>query len=108
ISTAEVVYSTTYGIGFSPTLAAVGGNTVIVDQNNAGLIDSVLSTGIKSGYTFTYNVISQDGQGHVTSYTVNGDPLTSSSGTRHFFIDQTAVIRANYTASAGASDAPIQ
>jgi type IV pilus assembly protein PilA len=108
ISTAEVVYSTTYGIGFSPTLAALGGTSLIVDQNNAGLIDSVLSAGSKSGYSFTYSVLSQDALGHVTAYAVNADPITSASGTRHFYIDQTAVIRANYTVQAGPSDAPIQ
>ncbi len=55
VTTAEVVYSTTYGIGFSPNLTSLSGNSAVVDQNNAGLIDSVLAAGAKSGYSFTYS-----------------------------------------------------
>lgn len=108
VTTAEVVYSTTYGIGFSPTLVSLAGTTAIVDQNNAGLIDSVLGAGTKSGYTFTYSVLTQDALGHVTGYALNADPLTTSTGTRHFYTDQTSVIRANETVSAGPSDPAIQ
>src|ERR1700733_10831641 len=54
ITTAEVVYSTTYQIGYSSSLAALGGSGGTIDQSNAGLIDSVLSSGSKSGYSFTY------------------------------------------------------
>src|SRR5689334_1164378 len=60
ITTAETVYSTTYGIGYTTALVQLGGTTVVVDQNNAGLIDSVLATGNKTGYTFTYTVLSAD------------------------------------------------
>jgi prepilin-type N-terminal cleavage/methylation domain-containing protein len=108
ITTAEVVYSTTYGIGFSPTLASLGGSTATVDQNNAGLIDDVLGSGSKSGYTFSYSILTQDAQGHVTGYALNADPLTSTTGQRHFYTDQTSVIRVNLSASAGPSDPAIQ
>ncbi|MBZ5661488.1 MAG: prepilin-type N-terminal cleavage/methylation domain-containing protein [Acidobacteriia bacterium] len=108
VTTAEVVYSTTYGIGFSPTLVALSGSSAIVDQNNAGLIDSVLAAGAKSGYAFTYNVLTQDALGHVTGYSLNADPLTPSTGTRHFYTDQTSVIRANETTTAGPTDPAIQ
>lgn len=108
VTTAEVVYSTTYGIGFSPTLVALSGNSSVVDQNNAGLIDIVLAAGSKSGYSFTYNVLTQDALGHVTGYSLNADPLTTSTGTRHFYTDQTSVIRANETTTAGPSDPAIQ
>ncbi|MBZ5642312.1 MAG: prepilin-type N-terminal cleavage/methylation domain-containing protein [Acidobacteriia bacterium] len=108
ITTAEVVYSTTYGIGFSPSLTSLGGNSAVVDQNNAGLIDSVLGAGAKSGYSFTYNVLTQDALGHVTGYSLNADPLNANTGTRHFYTDQTSVIRANETTTAGATDPAIQ
>src|SRR6266849_781953 len=45
ITTAEVVYSTTYSIGFSVDLPSMSGNGIVVDQNNAGLIDTVLAAG---------------------------------------------------------------
>jgi len=109
ITTGEVVYSTTYGVGYSSDLAKLGGSTVIVDQNNAGLIDSVLSSGVKSGYSFTYDVVSTDASGNVQAYSVNADPLIpGQSGDRHFYSDQSATIRQNYSASAGPTDQPLQ
>jgi len=109
VSTAEVVYSTTYGIGFSGTLPNLSGNGIIVDQNNAGLIDEVLASGLKSGYIYTYIVLTSDAQGHVTSYSLNADPqVVGNTGVRHFYSDQTSVIRWNETTTAGPSDAAIQ
>jgi len=108
ISTAEVVYSTTYGIGFSATLVSLAGGTAPVDQTHSGLIDDVLGAGLKSGYTFTYTILSQDGLGHVTGYALNADPLTTSTGQRHFYTDQTAVIRANNSVTAGPTDLALQ
>jgi prepilin-type N-terminal cleavage/methylation domain-containing protein len=108
ITTAEVVYSTTYGIGFSNGLTPLAGNSAIVDQNNAGLIDDVLASGIKSGYVFTYVVVTTDANGNVTSYSLNADPQSSTIGQLHFYTDQSAVIRSNTSTAAGPNDPPIQ
>jgi type IV pilus assembly protein PilA len=108
ITTAEVIYSTTYGIGFSSNLAALGGTTTLPDLNDAGLIDSVLGSGTAAGYSFTYTILTQDALGHVTGYSLNADPLSATTGQRHFYTDQTAVIRSNPSATAGPSDQPIQ
>jgi len=75
IATAELVYSTTYGIDFSDSLLKLSGNGVTVDQNNAGLIDEVLASGRKSGYIFTYTVLTTDGLGHASTYSVAADPI---------------------------------
>jgi type IV pilus assembly protein PilA len=108
ITTAEVVYSTTYGIGYSSSLAALGGTSAIVDQSNAGLIDSVLSSGAKSGYAFTYVATASDGAGNIIAYTVNADPsVVGSSGDQHYYVDQTSIIRENNTGVAGMSDTPV-
>lgn len=108
ICTAQVVYSTTYGIGFSDSLNSLGGSAAIVDQTSAELIDVVLASGTKSGYIFTLTVLTTDAQGHVTSYSVSADPqLVNSTGVRHFYSDQTSVIRSNDTTAAGPSDTPI-
>src|SRR5690348_11570015 len=48
ITTASVVYNTTYGTGFAPSLAALGGDPPTPSASQAGLIDSVLSSGVKS------------------------------------------------------------
>jgi len=108
ITTAETVYSTTYGIGYTTNLTKLGGTTVIVDQNNAGLIDSVLASGIKTGYTFTYTILSTDPSGHVLAFACTADPVVpGQSGDRHFYADQSATIRHNETTTATATDPPI-
>lgn len=109
ITTGEVVYSTTYEIGFSPDLISLGGTGITVDQGHAGLIDQVLAQGQKSGYTVTYTILAQDPLGHVTSYSVNADPIVQgNTGQRHFYADQTGVIRENDTTTAGPTDPSIQ
>lgn len=109
ITTAEVIYSTTYGIGFSPDLPTLGGSGATISQTNAELIDQVLGTGQKNGYTYTYTVVTTDPQGNVTSYSVNADPTVQSyTGNRHFFADQTGVIRVNDSAPAAVTDNPMQ
>ena len=108
ISTAEIVYSTTYGIGYSTNLTQLTGSSVTADKNNAGLIDQVLAAGIKNGYLYTYTVTSTDPQGDVTTYATNADPQVSNvSGQLHFYSDQTGVIRTNSTVTAGPTDSPL-
>ena len=109
ITSASVIYNTTYGAGFAPSLVALGGNPVAPSTTQAGLIDSVLSSGVKSGYIYTYTAGSLDANNNYESYTVTADPITpGTTGDRHFFTDQTNVIRQNMTATAGPSDPPIQ
>jgi type IV pilus assembly protein PilA len=106
ITTAEISYSTTYNIGYSGTLAALGGTGS--DQNNAGLLDSVLTSGLKSGYSFTYAATSSDSNGNILTYTVNGDPtLVGTTGDNHYYVDQTSIIRINQTMPAGPNDTPV-
>ena len=108
VTTANVIYLTTYGHGFSSSLPHLGGNAVIVDSTAAGLIDSVLSSGIKSGYSFSYAVTATDSTGAVVGYSVNAQPLNvGATGVNFFYTDQTAIIRVNSTAAAGPSDSPI-
>ena len=109
ITTANVVYTTTYGVGFGPSLAVLGGNPVAPSASSAGLIDSVLSAGVKSGYIYTYTAGSQDANNNWQSFTITADPITpGTTGDRHFFTDQTNVIRSNLTTTASVSDSPIQ
>ena len=108
INTAEVMYATTYSIGYSTDLPSLGGSGAAVTQSNAELIDDVLSSGVKSGYSFSYAPVTTDAQGNVTSYTINADPQVQNyTGNRHFYTDQTGVIRWNETAPAGPTDTPL-
>ena len=109
ITTANVVYSTTYGAGFGPSLAALGGDPTTPSATSAGLIDSVLSAGVKSGYIYTYTAASVDAAGNYQSFSVTADPVApGTTGDRHFYTDQTNVIRVNLTVTASLSDSPIQ
>jgi len=109
IVTAELVYSTTYGVGFTPGpgLKQLASNGVPPDQNNAGLIDEVLASGTKQGYTIVYTPLANDAQGNPVTYSVTADPISASTGQRHFYADQTCVIRSNSAVPAGPNDLPI-
>jgi len=109
INTSEAAYASTYPQNYSDTLAELGppssGNAT---SAAAGLIDSVLAAGTKSGYTVTYAVGSSDGNGHYNTYTINANPVTAgTTGTNFYFTDQTMVIRVNNAAAAAATDPPI-
>ena len=106
INTSQVTYASTYSnVGFG-TLADLGGAGG--SATGAGLIDSVLASGTKSGYVFSVTTGGATGSGPATTYTVNGDPQNSQTGQRHFFSDQSGVIRFNGSASATATDNPLQ
>lgn len=109
ISTANVVYWTTYGVGFAPSLSnfatPTSGN---VSAISAGLLDNILVTGTKGGYVFTYAPLTPDSNGYFNDYTLNADPLTIGvTGQRHFFTDEPAVIRVNLTVPASDTDPPL-
>lgn len=109
IATAELVYSTTYGVDFSNGLTPLSGNGINPDQNNAGLIDEVLASGMKGGYVFTYTPLTVDLQGNTATYSVTADPQSpGTTGQRHFYTDQSCVIRVNDSVQASATDSAIQ
>ncbi len=108
ITTAELVYSTTYGIDYSTNLQQLGGTAAIPDQNNAELIDQVLATGVKQGYIITYTPLTTDPQGNTATFSVTADPASPGiTGQRHFYTDQSSVIRSNSSTPAVATDQPI-
>jgi prepilin-type N-terminal cleavage/methylation domain-containing protein len=107
ITTAEVVYNTQYQIGYSALLVHLGDSGPIT-STNAGLIDSILASGTKSGYSFTYVPLNVDAAGHFQSYTLNGNPMNPGySGRKYFYTDQTAIMRFSVLAAATGADAPI-
>ena len=107
INTAEVAYSTTYNIGYSSTLPDLG-PAATASSTTADLIDSVLSAGIKSGYSFVYTPGTADAQGNINQYSITGVPVNQGvTGQRSFFTDQTGVIRANPTGAADQNSSPI-
>ena len=107
IATAELVYSTTYGIDFTDNLLKLSGNGINPDPNNAGLIDAVLASGIKQGYKISYTPLTKDAQGYTATFSLTADPMSPSTGQVHFYTDQTCVIRSNVSVQAGPTDAPL-
>jgi type IV pilus assembly protein PilA len=110
ITTADTVYSSSYGIGYAATLAALGPPPAgtAVSGSNADLIDSLMAAGEKSGYIYTYTTSAPDSEGKIDTFQLNADPITSPfSGSRHFYTDQTGVIRQNLTGKAGTADPPV-
>jgi hypothetical protein len=95
LNAAAVTYANTYGEGYPPALAALGPppRGAGADPNASGLIDEVLASGTKHGYVFTYTPGGENAQGIVITYTLRADPISSSTGTNHYFTDQTCVIR---------------
>lgn len=66
-------------------------------------IDSLLASGTKQGYTFTYSLIGSE------SYTLNADPaVPGKTGTRHFFVNEAGVIKANASGAAGPNDPAVE
>jgi type IV pilus assembly protein PilA len=119
INTAEVVYSSTYNntavfgtLGQLGSGGSAGANCTPAalqatppTSADACLIDNALEISNaapgKSGYLLTLAVAAG-------GYTANNDPISAgSTGTRHFFTDQSLVIRQNSAAAAGAGDSPI-
>jgi type IV pilus assembly protein PilA len=110
MNTSEIVYSSTYGKGYSADLTSLGGLCSITKAPTSAaacLLDGVLANdpATKSGYVFTYN---SSGDDFVGTYTLTGGPVSAgATGQRHFFTDQTGVIRYDASVSATASSNPI-
>jgi type IV pilus assembly protein PilA len=106
LNTSCVAYDTTYGT-YPKALSNLGpGNPAT--SASADLIDSVLASGTKSGYIFTYTPGATDASGNVLSYGITASPISpGTTGQRGFYTDQSGVIRANTTGTANATSTPI-
>ena len=108
INSAEINYNSYFQQGFSSTLAQLGPPTSgQADINQADMVDDVLASGVKSGYTFVYTPTNVN-NGRYDAYLLNANPsVPQRSGSRYFFTDPSNMIRVAYGAEAGASDSPI-
>ncbi len=110
INTSQVTYASTYAVGFADTLAKLGGAApCTASAATSCLIDSVLSGGTKSGYTFVLTATAGTTAAPNNTYQLTGDPVArGSSGQSGFFSDESGVIRKNPTAAATVADNPLQ
>ena len=90
LNTSIVAYSTTYSTD-PGNLASLGPATT-PSSTAADLVDSLLGTdpATKSGYTITYT---SGGGAPVTTYSMIAAPVSTSTGQRKFYTDQSGVIR---------------
>jgi hypothetical protein len=109
LNTAEITYSSTYNQGFSASLADLApGTAATPTAEAAGLIDSVLASGEKSGYRFVYSAGPRDANGRIDTYTITASPIKpGATETNYYYTDQTGVIRQNSTGPASATDSPL-
>ncbi len=110
LGTSEVTYAATYGNGYSASLAALGPAPAgtIPNASAAALIDNLLVSGVKSGYTFTYTPTLLDATGRYNGYTLIANPISvGTSGIDFYYEDETHIIRMNATAQASSSDSYI-
>ena len=97
---AQIQYSSDYPAnGFSCSLTSLGGTvgSAPPTAQSAQLLDSALSAGQKSGYTFNITnctKVTVNNQDQITSYTATAVPqAVGKTGTRGFCIDQANEIK---------------
>ena len=105
LNTSSVLYDTNYQ-QYPGSIASMG-TSGSPTSASADLIDAVLATGQKSGYDFTWSGGGLVSGSPATTYSIAADPLTTSSGTVHYYTDQSLVIRSNSTTTATINDLPI-
>ena len=107
INTALITYAATFNTGYASTMVSLGPGASPPTAAQAGLIDSVLAAGFKSGYSFAYTPGSVV-NGRINTYTLNSNPITvGTTGTNYYFTDETGVIRQSSTGAASAASSPV-
>ena len=95
LTTANIQYAARCSdTGFPVALANLGPGPG--DCTGAAIIDEVLTTGVKSGYSFTYTPGAPDGAGITSTYNILALPVSISvTGQRAFCSMQDGVIHYN-------------
>jgi len=76
---------------------------LILPISNPPYIDSVLASGVRQGYKFTYVFIDAE------SFTLNSDPsVPGKTGIRHFFVNESGTIKANSNGQASSADPAVE
>ena|SRR5579863_3632548 len=110
INTAAISFNSSYGDGFPADLTSIGTTgTGAVSCKNAQYLDSLLTTGTKSGYTFKLipgatvvtTVPAGCTAGYSDGYVTTASPVTiGTTGQRGFCSDASGVIRFNASGTA--------
>ena len=111
LNTAMVTYATECPkIGYPKDLRSLGPGLSETDKcAHADLVDAQLGTALpmKYGYHFFYTP-QVDADGVVTRYVLAADPVTpGTSGVRHFFTDESGIIRYSTRGGADVNSQPV-
>jgi type IV pilus assembly protein PilA len=108
IGTGEVTYTTTYGTGYSTSLAYLGppASGQAISSTAAGLVDDTLAAGLKSGYVFVYTPTQFNSATNTwNGFTLQANPATyGQTGGVYYYTDQSFVIHSNSTTNATSTD----
>ena len=86
IQAAEILYSVTYDTGFSPSLKSLGGLPGgSTNSGSAGLIDELLASGEKAGYTYTY-IPGPAKDGKISDFEIVAIPVQPCISGLHAFV----------------------
>jgi type IV pilus assembly protein PilA len=127
MNTALATYGAEYGSGYPSSIDVLtSGNAADGNCNRAGLLAPAFAMGRKSGYVFYYSPTYPGGADRppaaangaaskcpasgASGYQITADPITANStGARHFFTDDSGVIRSSQgDGSATADSAPLE
>jgi type IV pilus assembly protein PilA len=108
-NTAMITYSSACpDIGYPQSLENLGPGTK--DCSRADLVETALAkpVPVKNGYRFFYTV-HRGANGLNGSYVISADPISpATSGVRHFFTDESGVLRYSVRGGADADSEPLQ
>jgi type IV pilus assembly protein PilA len=98
--------------GYPPSLAYLGPGPSGGDKcAHADLVEALLGKEmpVKDGYRFFYVPESYDRAGHIVKYGLAADPVSpGATGVRHFFSDESGVIRLSTRGGADARSEPVE
>jgi type IV pilus assembly protein PilA len=124
MNTALSTYGAEYGSGYPSNLNVLtSGNAAEGNCNHAGLLPPLYAWGRKSGYVFYYVPTYPGGADHApappkgvaskcmasgaSGYEITADPITNgTTGIRHFFTDDSGVIRVSIGNGSATVDSP--
>ncbi len=108
LNTSEVTYASTYTTGFSSTLAQLDGTASPSTADSAGLIDTVLGSGVKSSYRFAYTPTAiTSSPSRIDGYQITAGPVAGAGNGNFYYTDESGVIRQNTSTTASSSDSPL-
>jgi type IV pilus assembly protein PilA len=108
LNTAATAYSNTYGDGYPGSLNVLAppATGASASCNTSGMIDAVLATGQKSGYSFQWQVGADQlttpaagcaAGGYLDTFSATATPFGFPTGTTYYCVDATGVIRESFT-----------